>query len=117
MKSLGAPPQGTGGHGISVHRVSNKPEKIEHIFISCLEIKLKGDWEFDPTLFYRAVNLNNEISVVELNGTRKIIKFKKGAYVTILPTNVLTYEGQDEEESIYVDEDEQTGGKKNPTVI
>jgi hypothetical protein len=35
--------------------------------------------------------------------------------MTILPSNV-TYERQDEEESIYIDEDERAGKGKNKTV-
>lgn len=114
---MSAPPQGTGGHGTIIHRRIIGPKGIEHIFIACLEIKMKGNWDYDSALFYRAIDEKNEIHLIELNGTRKHIKFKKGAYVTVLSTNVLTYEGQDEDESVYTDEDEQSGKTKNETVI
>ena len=35
----------------------------------------------------------------------------------MLPSNVLTFEREDEDESVYVDEDEKGGKQKNATVL
>lgn len=56
-------------------------------------------------MHYIAMRDEAEVRLVELNGTRKYIKFRNGALVTLLPSNVLTYEIEDEIQSLYVDEE------------
>jgi hypothetical protein len=92
--------------------------EVDHIYIACLECRFVGSWNTSgpDDILYIAENGNAEVRLVELNGTRKVISFRKGAYVTILPSNVVTYERQDEEESIYIDEDVRAGKGKNKPV-
>lgn len=54
---------------------------------------------------------------MEDNGTRRYFRFKDNSFVTLLPTNVLTFEFDWAEEVHSVDEDAQSGKKENPSVI
>ena len=103
---------------IHAHRRYSDKEAIDHVFISFLECRFRGFWNLRSSqISYVSSGEESAVNLVEMNGTRKTINFKKGAYVTILPPNVITYERQDEEESVYVDEDERNGKPKNNTVI
>lgn len=92
---------------------------VDHVFISCLETRFTGTWHVDSALHCHADDNSDNciVQLVELNGTRKTIGFKRGANVTLLPTNVLTYEKLDENESVYVDEDERSIKGANSTVL
>jgi len=102
----------------SVLRRYQAREMIDHVFIACLECRFGGSWSFTESRNLYIAKANGALVIlVELNGTRKTIGFKKDAYVTLLPSNVITFEREDEDESVYVDEDEKRGKQKNATVL
>jgi len=102
----------------SVLRRYHEKGMIDHIFIACLECRFTGSWNVTESRnLYTAKGDGAKVILVELNGTKKTIGFKKDANVTILPSNVLTFEREDEDESVYVDEDEKSGKQKNSTVL
>lgn len=73
--------------GLSVN-VRRRLGRVDHIFISCLECEFVGEWiPPDNAMFYQAdLNMPGAIvKLVDFAGTRKIIQFKRGAYVTLLP--------------------------------
>lgn len=87
--------------------------EVDHIFVACLECRFKGKWQVVDTTTYRSMAEGAEVRLVQLNGTRKYIKFKNGAYVALLSSNIVTYESEDEMQSLYVNEDER---EKTPLV-
>ena len=60
-------------------------------------------------MHYSALGDDAEVRGVRLDATRFYIRFRKGALVTLVPSNVLTYEEEFVEELIDVDEDKQQG--------
>jgi hypothetical protein len=74
------------------HTTLKYSDKIDHIYIAFLECRATGPWNTSGSddLLYISQDDNAEVNLVELNGTRKRIVFKKGAYITILSSNVIT---------------------------
>jgi hypothetical protein len=90
---------------MSIPRRTPTPKKIDHTYIACLECRFKGNWQADSTGHYIAEGDDAEVRLVRLDRTRQYLGFKTGANVTLLPSNVLTYEEADVEEDVDIDED------------
>jgi hypothetical protein len=95
---------GTGN--LSIPRRYTGQRALDHTYIACLECRFVGSWQA-ASLMYKASGGEADVALVELNGTRRRLHFREGAIVHLLPSNVLTYESDDEEESLVVDENEQ----------
>jgi len=106
--------QGTGS-AITVHR-REQTGKLDHVYLSCLEVRFIGAWNCDASMHYRSAG-DAEVRLVEANGVRRYFKFKDDSFVTLLPTNVLTFEYDSAEEVLSVDEDAQSGKGKNQSVL
>ncbi len=92
---------------------------VDYVFIACIESRFKDSWRVvaGTETTYQATTDDAELIVVELNGLRRRFLFSKDAYVTVLQSNVITFDDQAVDESVLVDEDEQAGRGKNPTVL
>ena len=89
-----------------IRKVSNA-ESIDHTYIACLECRFKGNWQSDSAGHYTAEGEDAEVRLVRLDGMRRYLGFKKGAYVNLLASNVLTYEEADLEENVDIDDEKQ----------
>ncbi len=79
--------------------------RIDRTFLGCLECRFKGAWEIDSaTGRYLATGEDAELRIVRLDGMKKYLAFKKGAAVTLSPTNVIMFDQSDIEEIVNIDE-------------
>lgn len=81
------------------------PGLVDHIFIACLECRFREAWQVSESLHYTALGNNAYLDLVRLDGTRVYMQFKAGAVVSVLPSNVITYEEQDFLGFLDIDED------------
>ncbi len=98
------PTDGTVQPVISIARKTPILSSIDHTYITCLECRFKGTWQEDSAGHYSATGDDAELRIVRLDRVKKYLAFKKGALVTLLPSNVITYEEANIEENVNIDE-------------
>lgn len=79
-------------------------EVMDRTYIACLESRFHGAWKEDSAGHYTAKADNAFLDLVRLDGTRKYMRFKSGAIVSTLYSNVITYLEDDFGEFLAIDE-------------
>ena len=76
---------------------------VDHNYIACLECRFKGTWQLDSAGRYVASGDDAELRILRNDGAKKYLTFKSGAVVSMLFSNMITYERSDVEEDVVID--------------
>ncbi len=78
---------------------------VDHNYIACLECRFKGTWQADSAGRYIASGDDAELRILRIDGVKKYLTFNKDALVSILSSNMITYEQADVEEDVNIEEE------------
>ena len=77
---------------------------VNHNYIACLECRFKGTWQADSAGHYIASGDDAELRILRIDGVKKYLTFKNSARVSVLSSNMITYEQADVEEDVDLEE-------------
>ncbi len=90
---------------MSIARTIPVQSSVDHNYVACLECRFKGTWQADSAGHYIASGDDAELRILRIDGAKKYLTFKNGARVSVLCSNMLTYEQNDVEEDVNVEEE------------